>query len=146
MSMRQFFGDLMRLRIERCLKKRPKSKQPKSKHLRQHLPKVCVHLFHGQEEDQFEIFWDCLVQFRLEIMCQEGFWEVQIFGFFWSESSNLEGPKLLGVDVETGLKIRKYKYLMKEFLSMKCRILCGGLSGNICLLIFKKISMVFRWG
>ncbi len=40
---------------------------------RQGLPKVCVHLFHSQNKDQCWIFWALLVQFRLGIVCQEGF-------------------------------------------------------------------------
>ncbi len=49
--------------------------------------KRCVHLFHGQDEDQFWIFWALLVHFGLGMMWQEGFWEIQILEFFWSKSS-----------------------------------------------------------
>ena len=60
------------------------------------------------------IFWAVLVQFGLGIMCWEGFWEVQIFGFFRPKSSNLEELKIQGMDVEMALYLRKYKYLVKE--------------------------------
>ncbi len=43
----------------------------------------------------FGIFWALLVQFGLGIMCR-------------SKSSNLEGPKIRGVDVEMGLYVIKY--------------------------------------
>ncbi len=39
-------------------------------------------------------FEQFLVQFGLRIMCKEGTCEVQIFGFFRSKSSNLEGQKI----------------------------------------------------
>ncbi len=38
-------------------------KWAKSNHLKAGLPKVSIHLFHGQNEDQFRIFWALLVDF-----------------------------------------------------------------------------------
>ncbi len=64
---------------------------------RQPSPKVCVHLFHCQDEDQFWIF--VLFQFNLGWgRCQEGFWEVQILGFLRSKSSNLKVIENMGYE------------------------------------------------
>ncbi len=57
---------------------------------RQGLPNVCVQQFDSHNEDWFWIFWVILTQFRLGIMLKEGICEVQMFGFMWSKSSNLE--------------------------------------------------------
>ncbi len=97
--------------------------------------KVCVQQFHGQNEDWFRIFWALLVQFGLEIMCKEGFWEVLFFGFVGSNSSNLEGPKIYFVDAEMGSYLRKYKSLVKVFKMVICiRV------GFICMQLCMKLS------
>ncbi len=102
------FGDLRRLRDLGAF---GKTKQNQSKQnqitYRQPLPKVCIQKFHGQDEDQFWIFWALFVQFRLGIMHQEGFWELWILGFFGSKSLNLEVWKIWGMDVETAPYLRK---------------------------------------
>ncbi len=79
-----------------------------------HLPKVCVHLFHGQDEYQVGIFWAILVLYGLRVMHEEGKCEVWIFGFFRSKSSNLEGQKIWDMLGQISLYLRKYKYLAIE--------------------------------
>ncbi len=95
-------------------KSEPNWCEPNQITYRQGLPKVCVQQFHGQDEDQFEVFWALLVYFGLGIVCQEGLGELYILGFFQSKSSNLEVQKIWGIDVKMALYLRKYKNLVKE--------------------------------
>ena len=92
----------------------PNRCEPNQTTYRQHLPKVCVQQFHGQNEDQFLIFWALLVQFGLGILCKEGICQIWIFGFLRSKRSNLEVQKKWGVNVEMSLYLRRHKYLVKE--------------------------------
>ncbi len=75
---------------------------------------VYTYLIYSQNEDQCWIFWALLVQFRLGIVCQEGFQELWIFEFFRAKSSNLEKWKIWGMDIEMALYLRKYKNLVNE--------------------------------
>ena len=68
----------------------PNQCKPNQSTFRQHLPKVYVQQFHGQDEDWFGIFWALLVHFRLGIIHKKGICQVRIFGFMRSKSSNLE--------------------------------------------------------
>ena len=45
--------------------------------------KVCVHLFHGQDEGQIGILWPFLLQYGLRIM-HEGKYKEGMFRFFRS--------------------------------------------------------------
>ncbi len=109
-------------------------------------PKVCVQQFHGQDEDRFGILQAVLVQFGLGIMCQEEFGEVLILGFFRSKSSDLEEPKIWGMDVEMGSNLRKYKFFGERSMLIKCSFLFVYLSSSIHVLIFNIFCVVFRWG
>ncbi len=73
--------------------------EPNQSTYRQHLPKVCLQHFHGQDEDWFRIFRTLLVHFWLGTMCEEGICQIWIFGFLRSKRSNLEVQKKWGVDV-----------------------------------------------
>ncbi len=64
---------------------------------------------------------------------KEGKCAVQIFGFFRSLSSNLEGQKIW----DMFLYLRKYKCLVKEVYLIKCKKLYRCLNGSIWFLIFK---------
>ncbi len=73
--------------------------QPNQSTYRQHLPKVCLQHFHGQDEDWFRILRTLLVHFGLGIMCEEGICQIWIFGFLRSKGSILEVQKKWGMDV-----------------------------------------------
>ncbi len=88
--------------------------KPNQSTYRQHLPKVCVQKFHGQDEDWFGIFWALVVYFGLGIMRKEGICQIWNFVFLRSKSSNLEVQTKWGIDVEISLYLRRYKYLVKE--------------------------------
>ncbi len=45
-------------------------------------------------------------------MLKEGIYEVQIFGFMRSKSSNLEVWKIWGVDVEMALFLCRYNFVL----------------------------------
>ncbi len=102
------------VRFGRFWKKPLKSQEPNQSRYRQDSQKVCVQQFHGWDEDQSGIFLALLVQFGLGIMPQERFCEVQILAFMRWKSSNLEGPKIWGVDVEISLYLRMYTFLGKH--------------------------------
>ncbi len=68
----------------------PNRCEPNRSTYRQHLPKVCLQHFHGQDEDWFGIFGAHLVLFGLGIMHEEGIYQIWIFGFLRSKRSNLE--------------------------------------------------------
>ncbi len=90
--------------------------KPNQSTQRQHLPKVCVQQFHGQDEDWFRVFWALLVHFGLGIMSKEGIYQIWILGFLRSKRSNLEVWKKWGVDVEMSLYLRRCKYLWKKYI------------------------------
>ncbi len=97
---KRWIGDLRRLWDLRAFGKSEwnRSKQNQITY-RQPSPKVCVQQFHGQDEDQFRIFWAFLVQFGLGIMLKEGICEVWIFRSMRSNISNLEVWKIWGMYV-----------------------------------------------
>ncbi len=110
-----FSGDLRRLR---CLEAHRVTwtGQPKQITFRQHQPKVCVHLFHGQDWDQFQVFGAFLVQFGLRIMHQEGKCIVWIFGFFRSKSSNLEVQKIWDMLGQIGPYLKSINIWWKKYI------------------------------
>ncbi len=107
--------------------------QPKQITCGQHQPKVSVHLFHGQDEDQLRVFWASLVQFGLRIMCQEGKYKVQLtFSFlthFWV------------------CKVRKFKFGGMENLGHACTNWSVSESINILSknILMKHIFCIVVW-
>ena len=92
----------------------PNRSKPNQSTCRQGWWKVCVHLFHSQDKDQFQVFWALLVQIGLGIVHQEEFGELWNLRFSRPKSLNLEAQKLQGMVVEIAPYLRKYKYLVKE--------------------------------
>ncbi len=120
----------------------PNQSNPNQSTYRQGQWKMCVHLFYGQDEDQVLVFKTLLVQFGLGIVPQEGFWDLWILGFFWSKSSNLEVQGKYGVWMWNGCISEKVLKFGERSMSMKCSLLCQGLSGSIQFFIFENFCMV----
>ncbi len=105
--------------------------KPNQSTYRQHLPKVCVQQFDGQDEDQFGIFWALLVHFGLGIMYEEGvcqslnFWvpEVKKFKFGSVEK--------MGCGCRNVAVSQKVQIFDERNILMKCSILYRGLRGSI---------------
>ncbi len=116
---------------------------PKQITYRKHAPKVCVHLFQGQDEDQIWIIWAFLVQFWLRIERRENGKFDFLGSLGWVQI--WWGGKLETLLGQIGPYLRKYNCLVKE-VQMKCSILYGCLNHSISSLIFKKNFNVFRWG
>ncbi len=143
---RWFLGDLRRLH---CLgaQRATETGWPKQITFRQGQPKVRVHLFHGQDKDQFMVFWAFLVQFGLREMCQERKCKVWIFGVFWSKSFDLDGWKIWDMLGQISLYLRKYTNIWwKKYIDEIMYNIVHVFEWWCSSFDFHIFYMVFMWG